>query len=121
LESLSDESTEDYVGGAYMDVTIGIDFLADNCQVPQDAVEFPNTDLDMNVYDVIYIADGESSELSIPEIVGKKVLLVTREYSPLYLVDDSPNTTSYTWDNEVIGLGLPTQAGERFLILYRNY
>jgi hypothetical protein len=83
IGELSDESTEDYVGGAYMDVTIGIDFLADNCQVPQDAVEFPNTDLDMNVYDVIYIADGtEGTTLSIPEIVGKKVLLCNKRIQP---------------------------------------
>jgi hypothetical protein len=122
IGELSDEISEDYTGGVFVDVPVGIDFIADSCQVPQDAVTFPNTDLDMNVYDVIYIADGtEGTTLSIPEIVGKKVLLITREYSPLYPVDATPNTTSYVWDNTTVELGLGTQEGERFLILYRNY
>lgn len=122
IGELSDEASEDYDGGVFVDVVIGIDFLADSCQVPQDEITFPNTDPDMNVYDIEYIADGtEGTTLSIPEIVGKKVLLVTREYSPLYPVEENPNTTSYVWDNVSIELGLATQAGERFLILYRTY
>jgi hypothetical protein len=122
IGELSDEISEDYTGGVFVDVAVGIDFIADSCQVPQDEITFPNTDIDMNVYDKIYIADGtEGTTLSIPEIVGKKVLFVTREYSPIYRVDATPDTTSYVWDNATIELGLETQPNERFLILYRNY
>lgn len=120
IGALSDESTEDYVAGAYIDIGIGIDFLANSCVVPQDEIVFPNTNSDMNVYDYTYVADGtEETTIHIDILVGKKLLLVTREYSPIYNVGD--DTTRYAWDNNSLTLTLPTLPGERFHFLYRNY
>ncbi len=118
------EKFEDYVAGVYIDVDIAIDYLSDTCQVPSDDVIFPNTDDMKYVYDLKYVATGdEGTTLSIPEIVGKKILLVTREYSPLYKASavDNIQSTEYYWNDATIELGLPTQPDERFLILYRNY
>lgn len=132
------EQLEDYVAGPYMDIDISIDFLSDTCQVPSDEIIIPNTDDMKYVYDVTYIASGdEGSELDTSAIselgvlTGKRILLVTREYSVLYKAQApaSIQSTEYAWDNNtntdnrlrVVELGLPTLPGERFHFLYRSY
>lgn len=117
------EVENDIVAGAIMDFSIIVPYVRDTCQVPTDNIGITPNEEDMKlVYDAKYTATGsEGSTLSIPVIVGKKILLVTREYSPLYRVSTNPVSTEFTWDNTNIGLGLPTQANERFLILYREY
>jgi hypothetical protein len=106
-------------------LTIVIPWAQDVCAVPSDILipEEPQPSDDMKlVYDIKYVADGsEGDTLTVPEITGKKVLLVTREFTPLYRVSNLPAGTEFTWDDMNIGLGLPTMPGERFLFLYRNY
>jgi hypothetical protein len=118
------EEDGDMYAGWYVDMQIQIIYDQNVCEVPTTITDYvPENPDDMKiVYDVKYVADGtEGTTLSIPEIVGKKILMVTREYSVIYKVSNLPESTEYTWDDAVIELGLETQSGERFLILYRNY
>lgn len=70
-----------------------------------------------------YVATGsEGSTLTIPEILGKQVLIIMRESGPIFEVGSSPDSSEFTWDDTDIVLGAPVGgAGERFLILYRTY
>lgn len=118
------ENDGDMNAGWYLDLSVTIMYDQNVCEVPTTITDYlPENPDDMKlVYDVKYIADGtEGTTLNIPEIVGKKLLLLTREYSPLYKVSNLPQSTEYTWDDVSIELGLETQAGERFLALYRTY
>lgn len=119
------EDDGDMSAGWDAGLNIAIMYDQNVCDVPSDIpglIPDPPIDDMKLVYDVKYVADGsEDSTLTVPEIIGKKVLLVTREYSPLYRVSNLPQGTEFTWNDAVIGLGLPAMPGERFLILYRNY
>jgi hypothetical protein len=117
------ENDGDMNAGWYMDLQVRIMYEQNVCEVPTDIIDYePETPEDMKlVYDIKYVAGANEMELTIPEIVGKKVLLVTREYSPLYRVSNLPQSTEFTWNDQVLGLGLSTNPGERFLVLYRNY
>lgn len=119
------EEFDDLVAGVVIDVSIRTPYTKDTCAVPTD--ELPaiiNTDDMKLVYDLAYVSDmTEDSTLAIPEIVGKKVILVIRENAPLHKVSSAPASSEYTWNNTVIGLGTPVnpEMPERFVILYRNY
>lgn len=119
------ENDGDMNAGAYVDIVISIPYEQDVCAVPTTIPGYepgPNDDDMKLVYDIKYTATGsEGKALTVPEIAGKKLLLVTREYSPLYRVSNLPAGSEFTWNDTVIGLGLPTMPGERFLILYRTY
>lgn len=117
------ENENDMHAGCVIDLSIRFMYTQNICQVPSDITEYLPTDTDMKyVYDIKYVATGaEGTTLSIPEIVGKKVLFVTRESSPIYKVSSGPTATEYTWNDTVIGLGVAANPGDRFLILYRNY
>jgi len=118
------EDDGDMSAGWDAGLTISIPYDQNVCEVPSDIPgldPFPTEDMKL-VYDVKYVADGsEGSTLNVPEIVGKKLLLVTREFTPLYKVSNLPQGTEFTWDDTSIGLGLDAMPGERFLILYRTY
>jgi hypothetical protein len=118
------ESENDMHAGCVIDLSIRIMFEQNICQIPTDITDYIPTDNDMKfVYDIKYVATGsEGTTLSIPEIVGKKVLFITRESSPLYKVSNSPTGSEYIWNDTVITLGAAVAApGERYLILFRNY
>ena len=121
------ENDGDMNAGWYVDLQVAILYEQNVCPVPSTLVyDIPENPDDMKlVFDYKYTADGsEGSTITAPaDFAGKKILLVTREYSQLYPVSNLPNTTEYTWDNTSIGLSadLPTMPGERFLILYRTY
>lgn len=118
------EGDNDLFAGWYVDFEISTPYTQNICAVPSDLVIVPpNEEDDMKlVYDVKYVATGsEGSTLAIPEIIGKKILLITREFTPIYKVNSAPVQTEYIWDNTNITLGMSTVAGERFLILYRTY
>ncbi len=124
MQSLVEQDGDMYAGW-YVDMQIAIMYSQNVCQVPTTITDYIpiDTDLMKLVYDYPFTATGtEGSSIVIAGIAGKKILFVTREYSPLYPVSNLPNTTEYTWDGTTIGLNedLPTQAGERFLILYRS-
>lgn len=124
------ENENDMIAGCIIDFSISLMFTQDLCAVPSDLIIVTPPDEDMKlVYDVKYVATGaEGITLTsgggtpnIPEINGKKILLITREFAPMYKVSSAPTNTEFTWDNTNIGLGMSTIAGERFLILYRTY
>lgn len=117
------EEQSDMFAGCIIDFTIRIMFKQDRCQIPSD---LNITDTDMKyVFDVKYVATGNEgntlTSVAIPEIAGKKILLITRESTPIYKVSSNPDTAEYTWNDTDIGLGAVANPGERFLILYRNY
>jgi hypothetical protein len=125
------EYDNDMLAGWYVDFSVSSIYDQNVCEVPTNDINLPPpTETDMNVYDLIYPATGDEGttlDTSDPDsplhvLNGKKILLVTREYSPLYRVSNLPNTTEYTWNNAAIVLGLSVYGpGERFLFLYRNY
>lgn len=115
------EELDDLTAGVYVDITFSALWEPDVCAVPSDS---PIQTEDMKlVYDEKYIANGtEGKTLIVPAVVGKKILFITRENAPLYKVSSSPDSVEYVWDGNQITLGTPVNvAGERFLILYRNY
>jgi hypothetical protein len=77
------------------------------------------------VYDVRYTATGsEGSTITVPEVVGKKILLLTRQNLVLDRINQnsgSPSESEFTWNDSVITLGIDVEAGDTFLILYRTY
>lgn len=126
------ESGDDLYAGCYVDISFGIQFKQNICEVPSNIFitpsgqgSSPGTVGDLKlVYDFEYIATGtEGTILTIPTIQGKKVLFITRESSPIYKVSNSPNSSEFIWNDIIITLGAPVNpaGGERFLILYRNY
>jgi hypothetical protein len=117
------EEYGDMVAGCIVDISIRTMFKQNVCEVPSDLTDYVTTDIDMKtVYDIAYIATGtEVTNLSVPEIVGKRILLIAREGGMMHKVSNLPDSAQYTWNDTTIGLGLPTVAGQRFLILYRNY
>lgn len=127
------EQKDDMLAGCYADITISSIFSKNVCQIPTDIDDYePETDRDMNVYDLIWRANGDEGTTitvsDIPELAvlaGKKILLITREYSPLYKVRPPATTTTdateYYWNDIDLVLGMSPNPGERFLFLYRNY
>lgn len=118
------ENEGDMHAGCYIDFTVTLMFTQNRCEVPTDEIDFPTTDnTDMKlVYDEKYTATGnEGSTLSVPAVVGKKILFVSREFMVIYKVSANPDPAEFTWNDVVLGLGTVTSPGERFLILYRTY
>lgn len=117
------EGDNDLHAGVYFDFTLRIKFTQNTCQIPTEVFDGSPTDTDMKVYDLIYKATGsEGSTIIPPEVAGKKILLITRENNTIYRVSSLPGSTEYTFNGTQIGLGTPVNlAGERLLILYRNY
>lgn len=117
------ENDGDMFAGCFIDVSLRIMYQQNICQVPTEIINYQPTDVDMKfLYDVKYIATGtEGVTLTITEIVGKKILLVTRATAVIYKTSSTPGPSEYTWDNNIVTLGTVANAGERFLILYRNY
>lgn len=73
------ESLNDLVAGVYADIEIGVDFLADRCQVPADDITF-ETDFDMARTKIIsYTATGsEGNSWTVATIAGKVVIAAYR-------------------------------------------
>lgn len=117
------ENDGDMHAGVVIDFSVRIKFEQNICVIPTDITGYPSTDNDMKfVYDIKYIATGaEGTVLSVPEIVGKKILFITRESALIYKVSSSPISSEFVWNDTIITLGAATTPGERFLILYRNY
>jgi hypothetical protein len=79
LKGFGTEKLDDMVAGAEVELTIGVEYLADSCQVPASDVEFPQT-IDMprtKIYK--YTATGsEGDTISIPELANKHILALWR-------------------------------------------
>lgn len=117
-----EEEREDYLAGVYVDISISMQFTLNICQVPTELTDYIAIDNDMKlVYDTTYVATGsEGKILTIPAIAGKKILLITRDNAVLYKTSSAPDSTQYTWDLSQIGVGTNIDAGQKFLILWRN-
>lgn len=117
------ENDGDMFAGVTVDFTVRIMFEQNICQVPTDIIDYTPTDESMKfLYDVSYTATGsEGTTLSIPDIVGKKILFITRGSAIIYKTSSAPTSSEYMWNDTVITLGAATNPNERFLILYRNY
>lgn len=117
------EQENDLIAGCYFDFSVRIMYQQNVCQVPTSITDYTPTDDSMKyVYDVKYIATGtEGITLAIPELAGKKILLVTRGNTVIYKASSAPASNEFTWDDVNISLGANTTPNEPFLILYRNY
>ena len=116
------EDEGDFIAGVMVDFTIKVIFNRDKCQIPSSGMPIYIDQQSKFIDDMTYVATGdEGLILNIPTIIGSKILLVTRESLVQYDVSNNPNTTEFIWNGTTITLGLATNAGERFLILYRNY
>lgn len=117
------EYDNDMIAGYVLDFSLRIIFNEDKCKIPTDLIITPNPDdMDKLVYDVKYIATGtEGLTLVVPEIIGKKVLFITRESNPIYKTSSAPESDEYVWNNANLLLGTVANYLEKFLILYRNY
>lgn len=117
------EAENDMPAGCVIDFSVRIMYEQNICQIPTDITDYTPTDNDMKyVYDEPYVATGaEGTTLSIPAIVGKKVLFITRGNAVIYKTSSAPSSSEFTWNDTVIVLGAVTNPNERFLILYRNY
>jgi hypothetical protein len=75
-----------------------------------------------STYKEKYTADGtEGVTLTVAAIAGSEILMIAREGQVLYEVDTTPDEAEFTFDGTDITLGLAVNnAGERFLILYKN-
>ncbi len=122
LQLLS-EHENDLIAGCVFDFSVRIMYEQNICQIPTDITNYIPTDTEMKyLYDETYVATGaEGTTLSIPAIVGKKVLFVTRGNAIIFKTSSGPASSEYTWNDTVIGLGAAANPNERFLILYRNY
>jgi hypothetical protein len=118
------EEDNDLFAGCSIDISIRINYTQNICAIPTDITNYiptDNTDMKL-VYDLKYIATGaEGLTISIPAIVGKKILLITRENNQIYKVSSAPDSAEFIWNDTILVLGAITNPGERFLILYRNY
>jgi hypothetical protein len=116
------EQENDFIAGVMVDFSVKVIFDKDKCQIPFSDAPIYIDYQTKYVEDMTYIATGnEGVTLNIPEIIGKKILLITREGMVQYEVSNNPQSTEFIWDGNVITLGLETNVGERYLILYRNY
>lgn len=71
-----------------------------------------------------YVATGsEGSTLTISELIGKEIVMATREAGSFFETTGSPDSTEFTFDNStgIVSLGLAVGgAGERFQFLYKT-
>lgn len=116
------EDGNDLTAGIELRFTASWMYPQNRCLIPSDLVVINIQDMDSKVYDLIYVATGaEGNTLSLSTLLGKKILLITREMSPIYKVNANPDPAEFTWNNTNIFLGTITNPGDRFLIIYRNY
>lgn len=117
------ENENDMVAGCVIDISVRIMYEQNLCQIPTDITDYTPTENEMKfIYDIEYVATGsEGTTLLIPEIIGKKILLITRGSAVIYKVSSTPTSSEYMWNDTEITLGAGTNTNERFLILYRNY
>lgn len=116
------ENENDVIAGCMVDFSLRINFTQNICQIPTTLTDYTTIDNDMKtVEDIAYIATGaEGTVIVVPEVVGKKILLVVREGNIIYPVGNLPDSVQYVFDGNTITLGTASVAGQRFLILYRN-
>ena len=116
------EGENDLHAGWVIDFSLRTIFSQNRCQIPTNAINAILNDPDMKeVFDLQYISTGtEGSSLTLPQLQGKKILLIVRGGIVVYRVSSNP-VDEYTWDNTTIVFGPSLGVGTKLLILYRNY
>lgn len=117
------EGDNDLHAGVTFGFSVDFPYTQNVCQVPTEIINYNPTDDSMaKVFDFKYVASGaEGVTLSIPQLVGKKILFVTRGNSIIYKTSSAPSSYEYVWNDTVMTLGTATSEEEPFLILYSNY
>lgn len=117
------EDNGDMYAGVYIDFQLRTMFTQNVCQVPSVFDDYDPIDTTMkDMFDYTYVATGtEGTTITIDVLKGKKILLITRDSAILYLVSNLPDTTQFTFDGTDIEVSTNLIAGNKFLILYRNY
>lgn len=113
VESLSQvesvtEALGDMVAGVKMEVSLGVPFLVDRCQVPADDVEF-ETDFDMARTRLLtYTATEGDNSFTVPDLANKIVMAAYRAGSYKRIITTVPTDT----DNiKVSGTDLGSRKG----------
>ena len=103
------ESLGDLVAGAYVDIEVGVDFLADRCQVPAEDVTFEE-DFDMARTRILtYTGTGaEGSSFTVTNLAGKTVLAAYRAGSYKRIITTVPTDTDKL---QVVGTDLGSRKG----------
>lgn len=117
------ELENDMVAGCVVDVSVRIIYAQNICQIPTDLIDYNQIDESMkHIYDIKYTASGnEGRQITIPELLGKKIIFITRGNSTIYKTSSTPTSSEFVWDDTTIEVGADVNPGEPFLILYRNY
>ena len=124
------EKFEDMTIAIKVDITVGVDYTANRCQVPASGIIFepaspdaPSYQLrDGIVYNYLYHANGnERNEVTIGTLVGKVVLMLFKGDKLLQAVDNTPNVEQYSFNN-VTGLftfGIDFEQDQILQFIYR--
>lgn len=122
------ESGNDMVGGVSIDVVIGSDYNVDRCQVPSSDVTFETDDTMKIVQLYKYKASGGETSITNTALLGKTILLVTREFMTLKPVLTTPLSDEVKFTgiagnisaDGIFYFGAPLQQNELIQILWRN-
>jgi hypothetical protein len=70
-----------------------------------------------------YVGLGtENKTITIPTLAGKDIIAIFRGVGIIYESDLLvPESDEYKWDQADITLGVEVNAGEKFLIIYKNF
>jgi len=124
------DTENDRFAGITADVSIATPWDKNICAIPANSFTFPIIDTSMKpVYDTVYTAtDNEGTTLTLPQLRGNNILMMVRETFTQFEVTafDDNQSTEFLWGSSDdplvnINLGVPANAGERFLILYRKF
>jgi hypothetical protein len=78
LKGFGTEKLDDMVAGAELEITIGVEYFADSCQVPAEDVEFPQN-IDMPRTKILtFTATGGENTFAVATLANKHVLAAWR-------------------------------------------
>lgn len=103
------ETLNDMVAGVFIDISVGVDFLADSCQVPSTDVTFSN-DFDMARTRILtYNGTGvEGDSFTVSNLAGKTVLACYRATDYKRVITTVPTDTDKI---QVVGTDLGDRKG----------
>lgn len=124
------EKFEDMTIAVKIDITVGVDYTANRCQVPATGVSFAPAPADspsiqlLNgiVYNYIYEAGGnEGKTITIGSLIGKTILLLYKGDKLLEPIPNTPDVDQYSF-NKATGLftfGVNFEQGQILQFIYR--
>lgn len=115
------EKFEDIVIGLELDLTIGVRFDANRCQVPSDSLTF-ETSKDM-IMNYIYMGLGtEGASVTIGTLVSRNILMLFKGDKLLTPTTNTPgvNEYRYTYSSGRFEFGNDIEAGQVIQILHKS-